>query len=265
MVDTMIDRMLFGWFQDNLVSVTNVTPSAVGWTPMKGGYRALQAQFPGVSWMADKSAWDWTVVWQHRLLFETIRQLAGHPDQAWMRIAKARFDLLFEHSVYQFPSEVLVRQTTPGVMKSGCLLTIAGNTVMQMLLHSIVARRLGLPFGEFRAGGDDTIQDPVPDPKAYLAEMDLLGVIIKETKLSAEPEFLGMRYPRGGLPVPLYQEKHLVALSYMDLSNARQIIHSFLQLYAGCPEWYSMLEGLALRCGWADLSSPQEHRSLWLG
>lgn len=260
MIDTMIDRILFGWFQHGLVRNHMKTPIAVGWTPMKGGYRAIKR---GPKLMADKSMWDWTVTWQARDMIEVIKRL-HEPDPDWERLVDMRYDLLFKHSVYQFPTGLMVRQTTEGVMKSGCLLTIAGNSVMQLLMHLIAIGRTGDADGWFYAGGDDTIQDVPREPERYLAELDNMGAIVKEHLISDDGEFMGFGYNKT-LPVPLYEKKHEFLLLHMPQAHQEDFLQSYMLMYANHPVMYGKLVVLARAMGMGELDRPYTYKQVWLG
>lgn len=262
MVDTMIDRILFGWFQNGLATKHYLVPSAIGWTPMRGGYRSLPK---GVKLMADKKMWDWTVTWQARAFIDVVKMLRPNGGTEWETLVEARYSALFEHAIYQMPNGALIRQGWPGIMKSGCYLTIAGNSVMQDIMSQIAYDRLGWERGWFKAGGDDTIEDPPPDVEAYLRELNRMGAVVKEWKLSDEQEFLGFVYPRQGCPKPLYEQKHLYSLLHMDPRVQESMLESYLLLYANDDEQYEMLVLLATTLGYPELDRRMAYKRVWLG
>lgn len=183
MVDTMIDRILFGWLAHKAMTTVSKTPCRVGWTPLMSGWRELRKRFIGKPILClDKSAWDWTVQpWLIDVLFLFVNELAESPGHWWRCAAANRFNALFVSAKYEFGDGTIVQQEGKGIMKSGCYLTLLLNSVSQVALHVAASLRLGVDptLNVPQAMGDDTIQVSPADLNGYVKEVEALGCKVK--------------------------------------------------------------------------------------
>lgn len=233
-VDSMVDRMLFSPLQELAISTACLTPSAVGWTPIKGGYRLVAARFPGRVLCADKSAWDWTVSgWMVDASKELFKRLCLNRDDRWDNLVDRRFEMLFEKAIFRTADGSRFAQEDRGLMKSGCYLTILMNTVMQVLVHLIASRRLGEEPGDLLAMGDDTIQEVPRDLDGYLSQLERLGVVVK-AHVRANCEFAGFEFDMHTC-VPAYENKHRYQLEHLDEEFAVDTLSAYQLLYAHHP------------------------------
>lgn len=233
-VDSMVDRMLFAPMQDLAVEKACLTPSAVGWTPIKGGYRLVRARFPGRVFCADKSAWDWTVSgWMVDAAKELFKRLCLNPSDRWLDLVDRRFEMLFEKAVFRTSDGSRFEQDDRGLMKSGCYLTILMNTVLQVIVHFVASRRLGEEPGDILAMGDDTIQEVPIDLDGYLLELRRLGVVVKPQVLDYV-EFAGFEFDMHKC-VPAYENKHRYHLEHLDEEFAVDTLSAYQLLYAHHP------------------------------
>lgn len=239
LVDTMIDRILFEPFVEKLEDTAHVLkPVLYGWTPLKGGYRALSRKFRGKKVLSlDRKAWDWTVQkWMTEYLLKFFEEMAYVDDDAqwWIDLARARFRLLFSEAEFSFPDTTQLRQGVPGIMKSGCFLTLIGNSLLQFLLHCVACVELGIPVGEFFSVGDDTVQELPAKLEQYRDLLLGLGVRLKEPCIT-EPgesfEFVGFVISELELK-PAYREKHNFNLRHLEEEVAVDAIKSYQILYA---------------------------------
>lgn len=245
MVDTMVDRILFGALTDKVLSTVGKTPVMIGWTPLLGGYRWLRRKMPGRVLCVDKSSWDWTVpFWMTRCWLDIILGLSNDHPEVWEMAVRARFRALFESPVFQFSDGTRVRQGVKGVMKSGCYLTIVLNSIGQLLLHHLVAQKLGFDAlaTEPVCMGDDTVQKLVPDLEAYLEEIENLGFRVKEAKEQDWIEFAGFYIDETTFPV--YWEKHLYRFHIMDKETVPSAMQCYQMLYADEPGMLSFIHRL---------------------
>lgn len=263
LVDTMVDRIVGQNFLEKFVAEHAELPSAVGWTPLRGGYRLLRQKFPRRALMADKQAWDWTCQeWPIEDVIDVIVRLArlGGADDEWETVFRMRMECLFSKAFYQFPDGSVVQQTTPGIMKSGCLWTICFNSMIQFVLHL----NAGGKRGNFWSLGDDTIQDEEEDVQAYLARLQSLGCIVKEYNVTEDYDFAGWQFPSRGLPVPMYEEKHKFLLMHSDPRN-KSLWHSYQLMYANEPTMLSDIHRILDHHDASLYQSPGLLRKIWTG
>lgn len=233
LIDTMVDRICFGWLQRAVMSSVGATPALVGWSPYHGGYRFLTSRFRRAL-CVDKSSWDWTVQgWLLKLVRELLKRLlVGAPDW-WLTWVDERWEALFKDAVFGFRSGELIRQPGWGVMKSGCYLTLLINSICQAVLHSIACARLGWDprWLEFFCVGDDTIQREVPDIELYVRTLAELGAIVKEWKVDDELEFCGHRMRNLAL-VPAYTPKHVFKILHTPTEQLAEMLQAYQWMYA---------------------------------
>ncbi|APG75808.1 hypothetical protein 2 [Hubei diptera virus 12] len=228
-VDQIIDHMLFAEMNDQMTQNWIRNPIKIGWTPVKGGWRAFP---PGKRVAVDKSHWDWTVsLWMLDCVLQLRGELCvtrGELFDKWLLLAKYRYSELFDGPLFITSGGVLLRQKVPGVQKSGCVNTLADNSLMQWILHARVMLEHGLnPHDvDMWVMGDDTSQSAIV--KDYI---DWLGeyCVVKESQIA--PEFCGFRFMEAGRVEPLYKGKHAFNLLHMDDKYATDIANSYSLLY----------------------------------
>lgn len=248
--DAMVDRIIFRWLMKAALSTVGKTPSMVGWVPLFGSWRAIRTMFPKKALCLDKSAWDWTVQgWMTTALKIIVKELMID-SPAWLRrLVDVRFSLLFDKPTFQFPDGSRVTQPYPGIMKSGCYLTILLNTVSQVLLHFLAAERSGVGRSAVpKALGDDTLQDgnQISDLPKYVQAIESFGVKVKGFKLRSDVEFAGFQMVDDRC-APAYYKKHLYKMEYSD--HLPEYLYIMQLLYARDPPMYSIFrEAAKVRC-----------------
>lgn len=226
--DQIIDHMLFDSMNSLMVDHWDDNPIKVGWSPLKGGWKMM----PRSKWLAiDKSSWDWTVqMWLCELALQVrvlLCNTKGPLFDRWLEIAVYRYKQLYQNPLFITSGGVLLRQMRPGVQKSGCVNTIADNSLMQWILHARVCLELNLPITDIYAMGDDTLQEPFPEQQQYLERMGQY-CILKEAELTTE--FAGFRF-RGPIIEPMYKGKHAFNLLHVDDGVLDQVAVSYSLLY----------------------------------
>lgn len=227
-VDQIIDHMLFGEMNQKLCDNWMDTPVRTGWNEKWGGWRAM----PRAKWLAcDKTSWDWTVhVWMIEMVLElraSLCQTGGPLLARWMELATWRYKCLYVNAQIITSGGLIMRQVTPGVMKSGCVNTISDNSIMQVLLHLRVCLETDQPPGWLLAMGDDTLQEPPADLSSYIDQLEQY-CILKSWKY--ENEFAGMRF-LGRRIEPLYRGKHSYIMLHVDPAVLPQLALSYSLLY----------------------------------
>lgn len=234
LIDALVDRLLFMRLMYKVVNNFNKTNVMIGWSPIKGGYRMLDMLFPGKSMSIDKKAWDWSVPgWLLSAVMSVILRLANDAPEWWQTAVRTRFECLFSRPIFKFQDGAEFRQQKPGIMKSGCYLTIFINSVGQLLLHEmaghvLLCREISEPIIVL---GDDTLQNYFPEFEKYVKYLESLGFVCEYEIHEGRREFAGFTYDRDYIPA--YKQKHLFALSYLttDRTIAEQTLQNYQYLY----------------------------------
>lgn len=239
LVDSLVDRILFGWILRRMLSTVGKNPSMVGWSPVRGGWKFLKQYFAGKTLAClDKSSWDWTVQeWMIQAFMEFVLSLPVQPPDWWRHMVEMRFVELFYKARYRFKDGTEVVQNEWGIQKSGSLLTILMNTVLQFILHLVVD-----PTDEqvkIKIMGDDTVQEVPDDIQNYVSEVRKLGPRIKEVKVMDWIEFAGFNQYEQTC-IPAYWKKHLFILKYAE--NPIQTLQSYQILYSHDPVMFAFVE-----------------------
>lgn len=225
-VDQIIDQMLFGEFNEQLILTHPYHPIKTGWTALLGGWK--QVPLKGMV-CADKTSWDWTV--RGWLLQATLRirsLLCLNLTEQWIELASWRYQCLFGEGCHMVTSGGLhLYQNEPGVMKSGCVVTIADNSIMQCLLHCLVSRALDIEPGLIWCMGDDTMQESSDSDDKYFEELSNYCILKEVNKKS---EFAGLAY-RGMRLEPIYPHKHAFNLLHVDPTIQDSLTLSYGLLY----------------------------------
>lgn len=248
MIDTMIDRMLFGPLMKEVLAAAGKTPVMIGWVPVLGGYRLVRTLIPGRALCIDKSAWDWSVPhWMTRCWLDIVLGLCNGSPPFWEDLVRARFRILFETAIFRFEDGTRVRQEVPGIMKSGCYLTILLNSIGQLLIHYIVQHRRGDdPLdGQPLCIGDDTVQNMPNDVEAYVRGIGDLGFTVKEVRIQNWIEFAGFMIDSTTWPV--YWQKHLYTLQYCPDDTLEETLYSYQMLYAKEPVMLRWIQAILVK------------------
>lgn len=228
-VDQIIDHMLFDEMNSKMVENWFYNPIKVGWSPLKGGWKA----FPmGTRYSIDKSAWDWTAqMWVFEMCLAirlSLCKTRGELFEKWREVAVYRYMQLFDSPLFITSGGLLLRQLQQGVQKSGCVNTLADNSLAQWVLHARVCIEHNVPTDDedLWVMGDDTSQSKL----IHSDYLDWLGEFCIVKECQKVREFCGFRF--GGLRVePLYKGKHAFNLLYMDPAHAADIARSYSLLY----------------------------------
>ncbi|APG75766.1 hypothetical protein 2 [Hubei sobemo-like virus 48] len=241
----LVWHMLFSYMNDLEISECYNIPSQHGLILVGGGWKDYLRSWKeeGLSVGLDKSAWDWTAprwVMDWDLDFR-YRMGRGKRMEEWHRLAKLMYHHMFDHPVLQLSDGTLLRQTVPGIMKSGCVNTISTNGHAQVMMHCVVAEDSNVPYEPYpKTCGDDTLEHPMHTQS--LEYYGRYGVVVKS--VSENMEFVGHEFTDSG-PHPLYISKHMKKLQYL----ADDIIPDFLDAMARMyvhTRYFSIWEDLAI-------------------
>jgi len=248
--DSIIDRLLYGDWLDKMISDWPLIPSKAGWAPQKGGFgwlcRTLRGKVP-VS--IDKSSWDWTVnAWHISLIRNLIPRMifVGDEDrEEWLTVFRNRMDSLYSKGVpvFKYACGCEFEQVVTGIQKSGCLGTIAFNSIWQFAAHLAAG---GSEHDVFHCLGDDTLQEKPSDMEDYVAGLLRTGAVVKEVEEGWPIKFGGHEMTELE-SIPAYKDKHMFSLLYLDNAVGPETLESYRHLYALDPVVSRFLERLHLR------------------
>lgn len=220
LVDTIIHYHLYGEWLDNMLSLATVLPNMGGWAPCSGGHRLIKNLFDDPI-ARDLSHFDWSVtatyVW---LMVRLIENLCLNPDLRWITRFRNSMRALYRYPVFKINSNLSFQQNCWGIQKSGCLGTLAFNTVWQVATNTSICHSLGKVWRGI-AMGDDTLEQNLGisdyDYAKYLSQY---GMINKETEHRFV--FAGFNFDNYGA-VPEYRSKQFFALLYKDKELAESL------------------------------------------
>lgn len=229
-IDQILDHMLFGVMNQNMIDNYMLIPSKVGWSPYKGGWKIVPA---GKMVATDKSAWDWTVKdWlvkaELAVRIYLCRNKGGQLFALWKRYALFRYNKLYTENIFVTSGGDFLRQLQPGVVKSGCVNTIATNSIMQVLIHHRACIDIDEAPKLLWAMGDDTLQYPQDDMQKYCKALSNY-CMLKEYQMKTE--FAGNEFNIGANVEPLYRAKHMFNLLHVDPKVAPDLCFAYALLY----------------------------------
>lgn len=250
-------QMVFGKLNDLEIAQSYFIPSQQGIVLVGGGWKKYRDSWveQNLTCGLDKSAWDWTApVWALWLDLELRARLGrGRGLDKWRETASLLYRRMFDDVKLILSDGSMFRQTVPGIMKSGCVNTISTNSHCQVFVHIVVALDQNLPIYPLPACvGDDTLQSDVhtQDLDAYRR----YGVVVKTATDTIE--FVGHEFRDSG-PCPMYIQKHLKKLQYVEEENLAAYLDSMARMYCHT-EWYFFWERMSEILGYG---LPLSHQS----
>lgn len=234
LVDSLIDRILFIRLAYRVLANYSKTGMMIGWSPLHGGYRQINAIFGEMDTISiDKKAWDWSVPgWLLQMVKRLILNLSPGAPTWWRKAVESRFHCLFVEPTFVFADGTVGKQEKPGVMKSGCYLTLIINSMAQLLLHYVVAAQLEIHPKELEpiiVIGDDSLQKKTKHSQAYIDKLQELGFRVESEEHSDEREFAGFKYKRTSF-IPAYKNKHRFLLERLPMDDP-QLVKDTLSSY----------------------------------
>lgn len=251
LVDAMIDRVLFRRLKRKISDNYSATGMMIGWTPLGGGYRYVANLFMGekIKLMADRSSWDWTYPeWLAKACLDIILMLAVESPRWWRSVVVNRFKCLFWKARFKFDDGEEINQREPGIMKSGCYLTIVLNSLSQIIIHRMAKGDTAFER-PFICLGDDTLQSDEDDE--YLDNIRRLGFVLKVSR-EEEIEFAGFRLFNDRF-IPAYGDKHLFRLMHLpmdDKETLRTTLENYQVLYYFVDYMSELLRKIILKTEW---------------
>lgn len=251
LIDSMVDRILFGPLMRNVTDPRNIlkTPCIVGWAPNHGGWRVLVDTFRNGGFSIDRTAWDWTVQeWLVRLWEKFLIELHPNAPSWWITAVERRFTSLFYTAKFRFSDGVTIRQPTPGIMKSGCYLTLVLNSVAQVILHCIAMIELGKDPYDFVPWccGDDTISNHMPFEEDYYQILSKYCLVKEAQHTIGFCEFIGFLFDKTGY-YPAYWKKHLFQLRHLDQAVQREALISYQYNWYNHPPMLKFIQDMAFK------------------
>lgn len=193
------NQALFREMLEVAVAKWKDSPVKYAFSPGNPGHcEHLSALFKGRKVVeCDKSNWDYNMFdYFFVILEELVVRLAVQPadmdDEEFTQYiidVRGAIREVAEGAQFVFTNGEVYEVTVPGIMKSGWLLTIFGNSVSQVALDILVKIRMGMTDAEIMnagnvnvAGGDDTLQ-------SFTERVKLAEYKLKAADLGFEIEF----------------------------------------------------------------------------
>lgn len=245
LVDTMTDRIMFGWLARTVLMKVGETPVMVGWSPTGGGLSWMIDLFRGKTTRGlDMTAWDWTVMeWMILALRDLVKSLALFAPAWWYEWVDARWEMLFRDAIFCFADGTLVRQPGWGVIKSGCFLTIILNSFGQILKFHLASRRLSLPrITRVIMGDDETLED-FESFDQYEKFINDLGFRLKPSEpIDGELQFAGWRMFPNYTTILEYASKHVFKITHTPDSDIVTVLEAYQRLYVYSDVWLRWIQ-----------------------
>lgn len=250
LVDQMVDRILFGpWQQEEVRSVMSRAGKS-GWAVMPIGFFDALEFFKDHGLLAtDCSAFDWTFPsWIPQLVLDCKIEQTPLASAPFRRAALNRFrEVLGPQCMVRLPDGTRLLQTKWGIMKSGWLLTISLNSDAQDLITCLAwDRAYGGTCPKLWAMGDDVLMrfPATLDSAPLERELRRAGILSKFA--SRAFEFAGFRMGRrNGEPFvdPLYPDKHKFLLAHTPEDQLEEVLTAYGLIYSlATPEAKAWLE-----------------------
>lgn len=232
--DQILDRWLFQeWHETELEQVAHCATKN-GWAPFPLGFRDVRRAFPEGVLNTDASSFDWTVpAWAVDELIELRLSQVRNITPAYANMVRNRYEeVLGTQCTVRLPTGARYRQQRRGFMKSGWLRTLADNSALQLMIHSLAYRRAyGESPGEIWVMGDDILMHwPAgQDQRPMIKELSALGLLVK--RAGQERHFAGFDFD-GDKVTPLYPIKHMLSLNRCPESERPLLIDAYSYMYA---------------------------------
>jgi hypothetical protein len=243
--------MLFGPLFKQIVSEHMENPVSIGWSPITSAH-LFSNKFLGTDkfMSTDMSYWDWSVqLWLVEINKLVLKLIHVDKPDFWIKLVDARFKELFENAQFEFQDGTIIQQMIPGIMKSGCYLTLVMNSLSQVILDTLVRNRYDLPYEMMWAQGDDVICERSQHAPQLLEGLKSLGFEVKVAEHDT-PEFCGF-FIENHKHIPSYMSKHQFKLQHLTLDPevATSTLRSAQLVYSQCPEELGSIRAFARKIG----------------
>lgn len=236
--------------EEKTLEMTGTHPSTYGTTFVAGGWKRFLGRVRnfGLDLCIDKSAWDWNApYWVFDVCRRLRERLTPNATPEWKQMLALLYDDAYVNSKIILPTGEVVLQQSPGLMKSGLVVTISDNSLAQVALHLLACKRLGMPPTRLLATGDDTIQKTMPEISKYIKTLEECGCVVKEYEHGVS--FMGFHITDEGLE-PMYKGKHLVNLSYQKDDYVCDTLDAYLRMYAHDEEMFAFWKRVSRELGY---------------
>lgn len=213
-----------------------------------GGWRRFRESCiqANIRWATDKSAWDWN---SPGWVYDTIRQLrirlTRNETSRWLEVMGWLYKDAYVDSKVMLSTGHIYKQTKPGLMKSGLVVTISDNSLGQDIVDAAAQISVGQKPSRKRVTGDDVLQEKPPRSAEYLERLQRYGCKVKcqEDKL----EFMGFNLDEEIRPI--YPHKHMWNISHQKDEYLSTVLDAYCRLYAKQPSFQVFWQRVAQRLG----------------
>jgi hypothetical protein len=261
---TVKHAAMFRNLATTLVANWKDTPVKYAFSPANPGHiEHLKRVLPGRVFESDKSNWDFMMYdYIADACCGVVKNLAIKPPEweesqfeQYLTDVDHAFEQVFTNSKYRTSDGHVFTMKTKGIMKSGWFMTIAVNSIAQLVCHVLTMMKLGYDDEAIIAkpifvGGDDVNQDlEGVDLGQYVCEAAKMGIemeIHERVNLESSEYFSNdIRLERGKFTYyPKRFSKHIEHLKVVkkdDLSNA---LVSHMENYRHDYDKFALFEGI---------------------
>ena len=228
----LVHRLFFGPSLDAEIANFRDIPSKGGMSFVRGGTDQLYSSLDDRSSKiadGDKKSWDISVpAWLILMDCEVRLRLCLNPNPVWEHCVRACYDSLLKSYVI-FSDGTVLEQTLAGIVRSGSMITLSGNSRMQVILKVLFCL---WACGEYIdsahriiAIGDDTLErlHGVP-PELYQKWLTVNGFTCHDISIGPmiDRVFCSHAFKRHGtrvVPLPTNWKKHCYALCRKEKSK----------------------------------------------
>jgi hypothetical protein len=199
--ETVKDQAIFENFRQSMVANWKDSPVKYPFSPLLPGHiKHLADGFKGRSvYESDKPCWDFQCFdFVFEAITYVIQELAVPPEDAtqelvdeYMKDVRDSINKKCSHAVYRCTNGKCFKSSLDGIMKSGSLFTIDGNSIGQLFVDYLIKSILGwtdeqILGEEIVVGGDDVLQTFPEDfdQATYLEVGRSLGFDLTEFKVN---------------------------------------------------------------------------------
>lgn len=203
-------------------------------------------QRSGTVWSTDKQAWDWNAPgWVFELCKQLRIRLTRGSTEKWLAVVDWLYKDAYVDSKILLGTGHIYKQSEPGLMKSGLVVTISDNSLGQDIVDAAAQISVGKRPMLKRATGDDVCQEKPRDTAEYLERLQKFGCKVKCTM--DKLEFMGFDF--SDKIKPIYPHKHLWNVSRQKDENLPTVLDAYCRLYAHDPPFQVFWQRLATRLG----------------
>lgn len=244
-------HMAVSHLEDSLMRTMGEHPLRHGTVYIAGGWKQFYNEMLQRcrTWNTDKSGWDWNSPgWPYWCCKQLRINLTEGKTEKWIEVMNWLYKDAFETKCVLLPDGRVLQQKEPGLMPSGCVITITDNGFAQLFVDLNAVDLTGQPYTYPVATGDDVAQQRPRNEQEYIRALEVSGCKIKE--VSEGVEFMGFELTSQGF-FPKYLQKHVMNLMYQKQQFVKETLDSYLRIYVYDEQLFNFWKEVAYKMGFS--------------